>query len=50
MLADISDISKPTIYRIESARYSATLDVLVTLAATLQVSLAELMSFQVVDR
>lgn len=31
-LADVADVSKPTIYRIETARYSVTLDILVSLA------------------
>jgi transcriptional regulator with XRE-family HTH domain len=44
-LADVADLSKPTIYRIETARYSATLDVLVSLAQALEVPLAELVSF-----
>ena len=44
-LADVADVSKPTIYRIESARYSATLDVLVSLAQALEIPLAELVSF-----
>lgn len=45
MLADVADVSKPTIYRIESARYSATLDVLASLAEALEVSLPELLQF-----
>ena len=44
-LADVADVSKPTIYRIETARYSVTLDVLVSLAQALELSLAELVSF-----
>ncbi|GAB3637910.1 helix-turn-helix transcriptional regulator [Hymenobacter arcticus] len=44
VLADEADISKPTIYRIETARYSVTLDVLVSLARALEISLAELVS------
>jgi transcriptional regulator with XRE-family HTH domain len=44
-LADVADVSKPTIYRIETARYSVTLDVLVSLAQALEISLAELVSF-----
>lgn len=44
-LADVADISKPTIYRIETARYSVTLDVLVSLAQALELPLAELVSF-----
>ena len=44
-LADVADVSKPTIYRIETARYSVTLDVLVSLAQALELPLAELVSF-----
>ncbi len=44
-LADVADVSKPTIYRIETARYSVTLDVLVSLAQALEIPLAELVSF-----
>ena len=44
-LADVADVSKPTIYRIETARYSVTLDILVSLAQALEISLAELVSF-----
>ena len=46
-LADVSDVSKPTIYRLETARYSATLDVLASLAQGLEISLSELMQFPV---
>lgn len=45
MLADIADVSKPTIYRIETARYSVTLDVLASLAQAFEVSLPELIRF-----
>ncbi|MGI4742595.1 MAG: helix-turn-helix domain-containing protein [Janthinobacterium lividum] len=44
-LADVADVSKPTVYRIETARYSVTLDVLVSLAQALEIPLAELVSF-----
>ena len=44
-LADVADVSKPTIYRIETARYSVTLDVLVSLAQALEIPLAELVTF-----
>jgi transcriptional regulator with XRE-family HTH domain len=44
-LADVADVSKPTIYRIETARYSVTLDILVSLAQALEIPLAELVSF-----
>ena len=49
-LADVSDVSKPTIYRLETARYSATLDVLASLAQGLEISLSELMQFPVPSR
>jgi transcriptional regulator with XRE-family HTH domain len=45
VLADVADVSKPTIYRIETARYSATLDVLASIAQGLGVSLGELVTF-----
>ncbi|QNP52061.1 helix-turn-helix domain-containing protein [Hymenobacter qilianensis] len=43
-LADLADISKPTVYRIETARYSATLDVLASLAQALNLPLRELVN------
>lgn len=46
-LADVADVSKPTIYRLETARYSVTLDVLASLAQGLEISLSELMQFSV---
>jgi transcriptional regulator with XRE-family HTH domain len=49
-LADVCDVSKPTIYRIETARYSATLDVLASLAQGLEIPLSELMHFPVPPR
>jgi len=44
-LADHADIAKATIQRIEKAKYSATLDVLLSLAQVLQLPLRELMDF-----
>lgn len=44
-LADVADVSKPTIYRLETARFAATLDVLVSLAQGLEITLPELVSF-----
>ena len=44
-LADVADVSKPTIYRLETARYSVTLDVLASLAQGLEISLSELLNF-----
>ena len=49
-LADVSDVSKPTIYRLETARYSVTLDVLASLAQGLEIPLSELMQFSVPPR
>ena len=49
-LADVADVSKPTIYRLETARYSVTLDVLASLARGLEISLSELMQFPVPPR
>lgn len=46
-LADVADVSKPTIYRLETARYSVTLDVLASLAQELEIPLSELMQFPV---
>jgi transcriptional regulator with XRE-family HTH domain len=50
VLADVCDVSKPTIYRLETARYSVTLDVLASLAQGLEISLSELMQFPVPPR
>lgn len=44
-LADTADIAKITVQRIENAKYSATLDMMVTLAKALKVTLKELVSF-----
>ena len=49
-LADVADVSKPTIYRLETARYSVTLDVLASLAQGLEISLSELMQFPLPPR
>lgn len=49
-LADVADVSKPTIYRLETARYSVTLDVLASLAQGLEIPLSELMQFSVPPR
>jgi DNA-binding XRE family transcriptional regulator len=49
-LADVADVSKPTIYRLETARYSVTLDVLASLAQGLEIPLSELMQFPVPPR
>lgn len=44
-LADAADIAKITIQRIENAKYSATIDMLVTLAKALKTSLKNLVDF-----
>lgn len=44
-LADHANVAKATIQRIEKAQYSATLDVLLSLAQVLSVSLPEMMRF-----
>ena len=49
-LADVADVSKPTIYRLETARYSVTLDVLASLAQGLEMPLSELLTFSVPPR
>jgi transcriptional regulator with XRE-family HTH domain len=46
----VADVSKPTIYRLETARYSVTLDVLASLAQGLEISLSELMQFPIPPR
>ncbi|MCB2411132.1 helix-turn-helix domain-containing protein [Hymenobacter lucidus] len=45
-LADRADITKKTIYRIETAQTAPTLDVLVCLAEGLELSLPELVHFR----
>lgn len=44
-LADVADITKKTVYRIETAQTSPTLDVLTCLAEGLEISLPELLHF-----
>ena len=46
-LADVADVSKPTVYRLETARFAATLDVLASLAQGLEIPLGELLTFPV---
>lgn len=43
-LADYADVSKMTVHRIETAQFSATLDVLLSLTKALKLPLSELMS------
>lgn len=44
-LADVADITKKTVYRIETAQSAPTLDVLVCLAEGLEIPLRELLDF-----
>jgi transcriptional regulator with XRE-family HTH domain len=46
-LADMADIAKITVQRIELAKYTATLDVMISLAKALEISLPELTDFKV---
>ena len=45
-LADEADIAKITIQRIENAKFSATIDVLISIASALKISLSELVDFK----
>lgn len=45
-LADVADVSKKTVYRLESAQMSPTLDVLLCLAEGLEIPLLQLVDFQ----
>jgi transcriptional regulator with XRE-family HTH domain len=45
-LADVADVTKKTVYRIETAQTSATLDVLVCLAEGLEIPLKDLLTFE----
>ena len=44
-LADTAEIAKITIQRIENAKYSATLDMLITLSEAFNITLKELVDF-----
>lgn len=46
-LADLADVSKMTVLRVENARHTATLDVLLSLSRALQVPLPDLVRFEV---
>ena len=46
-LADIADVAKITIQRIENAKYTVTLDVLISLAEAMEVSLKDLFDFPI---
>ncbi|MBT2557951.1 helix-turn-helix transcriptional regulator [Hymenobacter sp. ISL-91] len=45
VLADYADVAKLTVQRIEHARGAATIDVLVSLARALEITLPELVEF-----
>jgi DNA-binding XRE family transcriptional regulator len=44
-LADVAEVSKITIQRIENAKYSVTLDTLISIAQGLSIPLKKLMDF-----
>jgi len=44
-LADLAEVSKMTIQRIENAKYSVTLDTLVSISEALQLPLRKLLDF-----
>ena len=46
-LANIADVAKITVQRIENAKYTVTLDVLISLADALNIPLKQLTDFQV---
>ncbi len=45
-LADVSNVDKKTIQRIEHAKFSVTLDVLISIAEGLQIPLGELVDYE----
>ncbi|MCX6199415.1 MAG: helix-turn-helix transcriptional regulator [Bacteroidetes bacterium] len=44
-LADLADVAKITIQRIENGKYSATIDVLISIARALKIPLSDLINF-----
>lgn len=46
-LADLADVAKITVQRIENAKFTATLDVLVSLSDAMKIPLKDLLDFQV---
>lgn len=46
-LADISNVSKLTIQRIENAKFSVTLDTLISISKALEIPLSELVNIQI---
>jgi len=45
-LADLADVAKITVQRIENAKYTVTLDVLISLSDALETPLTHLLDFQ----
>jgi DNA-binding XRE family transcriptional regulator len=45
-LADIADVAKITVQRVENAKYTVTLDVMISLAKALRITLQELTDFK----
>lgn len=46
-LADIANVAKITVQRIENAKFAATIDILISLSEALQVPLRELVDFPI---
>ncbi len=44
-LADLADVAKITVQRIENAKFTVTLGVLISLANAMKISLSELLDF-----
>jgi DNA-binding XRE family transcriptional regulator len=49
-LADMADVAKITIQRIENAKYSVTLDVLISIAKALNIPLRDLTNYKTSKR
>jgi putative transcriptional regulator len=45
-LADLSDVAKKTIQRIENGKYSVTMDVLISISKGLELNLDEMVAFK----
>jgi len=46
-LADLADVAKITVQRIENAKFTVTLDVLISLSDAMKIPLKEMMDFTV---
>ena len=46
-LADLADVAKITVQRIENAKFTATLDVLVSLSEAMKIPLKEMLDFAI---